>query len=153
MVMQFSGESSLFSHQAGRRMSEIEAYKYFIQTVAAVEYLHSNDIMHRDIKVGLMPIQPENILMDSLGDVKLCDFGWATHNIDKKRKTICGTYDYMAPQLIFEELYDCSVDIWALGILLYELLHGVTPFPQDSLEYARKTMKRIQITYSESISQ
>lgn len=90
--------------------------------------------------------------MDSFGNVKLCDFGWATHSIHKKRKTICGTYDYMAPQLIFDELYDYTVDIWALGILLYELLHGVTPFPQDSIEYARKTMKKREIKYYEDIS-
>jgi serine/threonine protein kinase len=57
--------------------------------------------------------------MDNYGNLKLCDFGWATNRIHKKRNTVCGTYDYMAPEIVFGDSYDCSVDVWALGILLY----------------------------------
>ena len=60
--------------------------------------------------------------------VKLCDFGWSTHTIDERRMTFCGTVDYVAPELIYQEPYDEKIDIWAVGILSYELLTGQAPF-------------------------
>lgn len=60
--------------------------------------------------------------------VKLCDFGWSTHTIDERRMTFCGTVDYVAPELIYQEPYDEKIDIWAVGILSYELLTGSAPF-------------------------
>lgn len=60
--------------------------------------------------------------------------GWATDKIRNKRKTFCGTYEYMAPEMVFEREYDYSIDIWALGILLYELLHGRAPFIAKSID-------------------
>jgi serine/threonine protein kinase len=60
--------------------------------------------------------------------MKICDLGWAIDNIKAKRRTFCGIYDYMSPEMIFDKDYDFTIDIWALGILLYYLLHGHTPF-------------------------
>ena len=60
--------------------------------------------------------------------VKLCDFGWSTHTIDERRMTFCGTVDYVAPELIYQEPYDDKIDIWAVGVLTYELLTGSAPF-------------------------
>jgi serine/threonine protein kinase len=60
--------------------------------------------------------------------VKLCDFGWSTHTIDERRTTFCGTVDYVAPELVYNEPYDAKIDIWAVGILTYELLTGCAPF-------------------------
>ena len=79
--------------------------------------------MHRDIK-------PENILLfDSDFDcIKLCDFGWATVAADENRLTFCGTADYLAPEIARKEEYSSEVDIWACGILLYEMLTGKAPF-------------------------
>lgn len=70
--------------------------------------------------------------------VKLCDFGWSTHTIDERRMTFCGTVDYVAPELIYQEPYDDKIDVWAVGILTYELLTGSAPF----------TGKDEKITYS-----
>ena len=60
--------------------------------------------------------------------VKLCDFGWSTHTIDERRTTFCGTVDYVAPELVYSEPYDERVDLWAIGILTFELLVGHAPF-------------------------
>ena len=85
-----------------------------------MKYIHSKGIVHRDIK-------PENILLDKNTDVKLCDFGWSALQADIW-KTFCGTYEYMAPEIFENFTYNYSVDIWSLGILLYELFHGHSPF-------------------------
>ena len=102
-------------------MSEIEAFKYFIDTASAVNFLHENNLVHRDLK-------PENLLIDENGKVKLCDFGWCVELNNGTRNTFCGTFEYMAPEIINESPYDGSIDVWSLGVLLYELIHGYSPF-------------------------
>jgi serine/threonine protein kinase len=66
--------------------------------------------------------------LDSYSNIKICDFGWCAEDINAKRTTFCGTYEYMAPEMLFKAEYDYKVDIWALGVLLYEMLHGFAPF-------------------------
>lgn len=87
-------------------------------------YLHLNYIIHRDLK-------PENILLDSKENVKICDFGWCVKTTEQ-RTTFCGTLDYMAPEMFSTEGHSFEVDVWALGVLLYELLHGKAPFSANS---------------------
>ena len=104
-----------------KSFDEKTACYYFTQTCSAVNFLHSNNLVHRDLK-------PENLLLDSNNNLKLCDFGWCTEISFGNRDTICGTCEYMAPEIINEQPYNCSIDIWSLGVLLYELLHGYSPF-------------------------
>lgn len=106
---------------------EDTAFKYFIQAVNAIYFLHDHNYIHRDIK-------PENLLLDSNGKLKLCDFGWCCEVEIGNRKTFCGTFEYMAPEIIKEEPYNKSIDIWALGVLLYEMLYGYSPFKADENE-------------------
>lgn len=73
--------------------------------------------------------------------MKICDLGWATDNILLKRKTFCGTYEYMAPEMVFEKEYNYAIDIWAMGVLLYELLHGYAPFPAKNLDEMKEKIK------------
>lgn len=68
------------------------------------------------------------MLLDDAYNIKLCDFGWSAYDINAKRSTFCGTYEYMAPEMLIDKSYDYKIDIWGLGILLYELLHGKAPF-------------------------
>lgn len=78
--------------------------------------------MHRDLK-------PENILLDKKQNVKICDFGWSAEYKEQEiRQTLCGTYEYMAPEIFFKNKQTKKTDIWALGVLLYEILHGHAPF-------------------------
>ncbi|XP_014244772.1 cGMP-dependent protein kinase, isozyme 1-like isoform X2 [Cimex lectularius] len=91
--------------------------------ILALEYLHTRNIVYRDLK-------PENLLFDAMGYVKLVDFGFAkklgTNN--GKTWTFCGTPEYVAPEVILNKGHDRSVDYWALGILMHELLTGIPPF-------------------------
>ncbi|CAK0821430.1 unnamed protein product, partial [Prorocentrum cordatum] len=89
--------------------------------VRAIDYLHSHGIVHRDLK-------PENILLSGDGTVKLADFGWCAELKDQPRSTFCGTVDYLSPEMVNSEPHDHTVDLWALGVLLYELLANRSPF-------------------------
>jgi len=86
----------------------------------AIEYLHSKKCIHRDIK-------PENIL-NCLGQLKIADFGWSVHSPSVKRKTFCGTLDYLPPEIVESKLYDDKIDLWCLGVLCYEFCVGIPPF-------------------------
>jgi serine/threonine protein kinase len=99
--------------------------------VQAFKYIHSKDVIHRDLK-------PENLL-NSFGTIKLSDFGWSAHAPNNTRKTFCGTLDYLPPEMIQNEEYDKSVDLWAIGVLTYEFVTGKAPF-----EDAYNTKKKIQ---------
>ena len=88
-----------------------------------MNYLHYHKIIHRDLK-------PENLLLSNKGNIKISDFGWAgvKDQIDSMKSTFCGTYDYMAPEIMLNKPYDEKVDVWALGVLLFELTQGYPPF-------------------------
>ena len=126
ILLEYAEKGSLFDLiQKTNGLDELKAFEYFIQIVNAVYFLHQNNIIHRDIK-------PENILIDKNNALKLCDFGWAKELNVNKRATFCGTMEYMAPEIVGSEMYDFSVDIWSLGILLYELIMGHSPFRSKS---------------------
>jgi aurora kinase len=88
-----------------------------------IAHLHEHNIIHRDIK-------PENILVDTSGNIRLCDFGFSINSYEERPKSFLGTLEYMAPEIILQkkELYSDRMDIWALGVLTYECLTGVSPF-------------------------
>lgn len=101
-----------------RGLPETLALRFFYQTVLATKYIHSIDVIHRDIK-------PENLLLDENYNVLLCDFGWACSIFECfKRQSICGTFEYMSPEIATMEGHNKKTDVWSLGILLYEFIHG-----------------------------
>lgn len=135
LVVEFAAGGELYKHLTNSpkgRFPEAKAAKYIYQVADAVEYCHQHHVIHRDIK-------PENILVDFSGDLKLADFGWSVHAPSERRKTMCGTLDYLPPEMIKREVYDVSVDHWCIGVLLYEFLVGKPPFESEGQDktYAR----------------
>ena len=98
-------------------------------------------MIHRDIK-------PENLLIGSGGVIKLADFGWSVHTPRNLRETLCGTLDYLPPEMLAGQPYDHGVDVWAVGVLLYEFLVGRAPFAnpknKNDAQERNATMQRIQ---------
>jgi serine/threonine protein kinase len=91
-------------------------------------------------------------LLDSVCNIKLCDFGWSAEEKGLKRNTFCGTYEYMAPEMLFKGEYDYRVDIWALGILLYEMLHGRAPFKGKTASEVKDSMLKGSYEMGENLS-
>eukprot|EP00055_Hartaetosiga_balthica_P010781 m.47134 g.47134 ORF g.47134 m.47134 type:complete len:715 (-) comp7312_c2_seq1:206-2350(-) len=122
------GELWRHLRQAGHFMEE-RARFYIGCVVEAIAYLHNQSIIYRDLK-------PENVLMDRKGYVKLVDFGFARRlPRNAKTWTFCGTPEYMAPEIVMNQGHDRGVDYWALGVLVYELMSGHTPFAcQDAMD-------------------
>ena len=140
MILEYSNKGSLYTLIRKKKyLKENETFHYFIQVLNAVNFLHENNFIHRDIK-------PENILLNDKNIIKLCDFGWCVKlENNEKKNTICGTYEYMSPELIKNENYDFNVDIWALGILLYEMLHGKSPFKNSINNNYNKEDEKFEI--------
>ncbi|KAG1455986.1 hypothetical protein G6F56_006938 [Rhizopus delemar] len=121
MVMDYVPGGELFSIlRKQKKFSEQEAKFYAAEVVLALGYLHEQDIVYRDLK-------PENILVDDRGHVKLTDFGFAKR-IEDTTWTVCGTPDYLAPEIIISKGYTKAVDWWGLGVLIFEMVTGKAPF-------------------------
>lgn len=147
MMMEYANKGTLYEAiKKGRSgFSESDAFGYFIKVVSAIVFLHENNVIHRDIK-------PENILLNEDNDVKLCDFGWSKEIDLSKRSTFCGTVEYMAPEIVNNECYDMGIDIWSLGILLYELVHGFSPFTAKTTHEIMIKIKEHNIKFYKKVS-
>ena len=146
-VMEYANGGDLYhSLCARKRFSEAEAAKIFKQAVLAIKTCHSNNIIHRDIK-------PENFVLTSGSVVKLIDFGWsAPCDQSSRRNTLCGTLDYLAPELVLSKPYSFAIDIWCLGVLLFELLTGSPPFEDDDMLVTKLNIKYVSYTLPEFLT-
>ncbi|KAK5747582.1 cAMP-dependent protein kinase catalytic subunit [Elasticomyces elasticus] len=121
MVMDFIEGGELFSLlRKSQRFPNPVAKFYAAEVTLAIDYLHSMNIIYRDLK-------PENLLLDRHGHIKITDFGFAKE-VPDITWTLCGTPDYLAPEVVSSKGYNKSVDWWSLGILIFEMLAGFTPF-------------------------
>ena len=126
MVSEFMQGGDMFFHMHDGQIVIFNNEKtkfYILELVLAIEFLHKNNMVYRDLK-------PENILLDSKGHVKLTDFGLSKILDEESDKafTICGTPQYLAPEVLLKKGYDKAVDWWSLGCVMYEMLSGKLPF-------------------------
>ncbi|KAJ7584763.1 kinase-like protein [Mycena floridula] len=136
LMLEFAGKGELYKALSKQgSFSDRRSSRYIDQMADALSYLHSKHVMHRDIK-------PENLLLDINGELKIADFGWSVHAPGNRRKTMCGTLDYLPPEMIEGKAYDERVDHWALGVLTYEFLNGCPPFEDRRGQQA--TFERIR---------
>jgi aurora kinase len=139
LILEFAGKGELYKHlQRETRFPEWKAAQYIAQMASALQYLHRKHVIHRDIK-------PENILMGIHGEIKISDFGWSVHAPNNRRKTMCGTLDYLPPEMIkpgtSDNYYNEKVDLWCLGVLTYEFLVGEAPFEDTPVMTHRRILR------------
>mmetsp|Transcript_21152 Transcript_21152/g.48557 ORF Transcript_21152/g.48557 Transcript_21152/m.48557 type:complete len:371 (-) Transcript_21152:159-1271(-) len=125
LVLEFVNGGELFSHlRKEGRLPNDDARFYAGEITLAFQYLHSKNIVYRDLK-------PENLLIDSEGHIKMTDFGFAKF-VEDRTWTLCGTPEYLAPEIIQSKGHGRAVDWWALGVLIFEMLAGYPPFYDEN---------------------
>ena len=135
MLLEFIIGGELFTHlrKAGKFANDHTRF-YAAQIVMALQYLHNDSVVYRDLK-------PENLLLDLIGYLKITDFGFAK-KVEDRTWTLCGTPEYLAPEIIQSKGHGKAVDWWASGILMYEMLVGHPPFmAENQMETYHKIMR------------
>ncbi|KAF6136633.1 hypothetical protein GIB67_016089 [Kingdonia uniflora] len=136
LILEYAHRGEIYGvlRRNGHLSEKQAATQYIASLTGALAYCHNEKgVIHRDIK-------PENLLLDFEGRLKIADFGWSVQTTSK-RHTMCGTLDYLAPEMVENKAHDFAVDNWTLGILCYEFLYGVPPFEAEN---QRDTFKRLK---------
>lgn len=148
LILEFAPRGEMYKalqKQADGRFDEKRTAKYIYQLADALVYCHSKKVIHRDIK-------PENLLLDIKGDLKIADFGWSVHAPSSRRATMCGTLDYLPPEMVAGEYHDEKVDLWSLGVLCYEFLCGKPPFETASHQATYQRIMQVDLQFPSHVS-
>lgn len=143
MILDYINGGELFYHLSdAERFNQERTRFYTAEITLALGYLHSLDIVYRDLK-------PENLLLDMNGHICLTDFGLVKENLGfgSVTHTFCGSPEYLAPEIFTPNGYDKSVDWWAMGTLMYEMLSGLPPFFSDDLEEMNERILNETLTF------
>ena len=150
-IMEYISKGNIYGlipQDKKKRLSTQIVASLMKDVISAVYFLHNMDppIIHRDIK-------PENVLLAEGMVAKLTDFGWSNYmQEDVKRTTVCGTPIYLAPEIINEKGHDERVDIWCIGVLLFELITANVPFQGNDLETLKNNILKLKITWPRDIN-
>ncbi|GCB73814.1 hypothetical protein scyTo_0002896 [Scyliorhinus torazame] len=146
-VMEYAPGGDLMMHIHADVFSEPRAVFYAACVVLGLQYLHEHKIVYRDLKL-------DNLLLDNDGYVKIADFGLCKEGMGfgDRTSTFCGTPEFLAPEVLTETSYTRAVDWWGLGVLIYEMLVGESPFPGDDEEEVFDSIVNDEVRYPRFLS-
>ncbi|XP_050325853.1 serine/threonine-protein kinase N isoform X8 [Bactrocera neohumeralis] len=146
-VMEYAAGGDLMMHIHTDVFSEPRAVFYAACVVLGLQYLHENKIIYRDLKL-------DNLLLDTDGYVKIADFGLCKEGMGfgDRTGTFCGTPEFLAPEVLTETSYTRAVDWWGLGVLIFEMLVGESPFPGDDEEEVFDSIVNDEVRYPRFLS-
>lgn len=148
LILEYASKGEMYKYlmaQPLKRFEEPMVANYMAQLADALMYCHARKVIHRDIK-------PENLLIGASGDIKIADFGWSVHAPSSRRTTMCGTLDYLAPEMVEGRSHDERVDLWTLGILCYEFLVGKPPFEEEKTEFTYKRICSVDLCFPSHVT-
>ena len=147
LILEYAAMGELYKElQRQKRFSERRSATYIASLARALIYCHKKHVIHRDIK-------PENLLVGIKGELKIADFGWSVHAPNSRRQTLCGTLDYLPPEMVEGRDHDYAVDVWSLGVLAYEFLVGTPPFEAEGHSETYKRILRVDLQFPSYISE
>lgn len=147
LILEYAPGGELYKKlkSAGGTFDERRAARYTYALASAIRHCHSKGVIHRDIK-------PENLLLDADDNLKIADFGWSVHAVrNNRRGTVCGTLDFLAPEMCEGQRYDASVDVWSIGVLLYEMLFGAPPFEESTEFHTKERIKLVDLAFPSDV--
>jgi serine/threonine-protein kinase N2 len=146
-VMEYANGGDLMMHIHQEVFNETRACFYAACVVLGLQFLHDQKIIYRDLKL-------DNLLLDTEGYLKMADFGLCKEGIGfgDRTGTFCGTPEFLAPEVLLEPTYTRAVDWWGLGVLIYEMLVGESPFPGDIEEEIFEAITRDEVKYPRFLS-
>ncbi|KAM6952469.1 aurora kinase B-like isoform 3-T3 [Lycodopsis pacificus] len=146
LVLEYAPRGELYKElQRCGRFDDQRTATYMEEISDALMYCHEKKVIHRDIK-------PENLLLGYRGELKIADFGWSVHAPSLRRRTMCGTLDYLPPEMIEGHTHSEKVDLWCVGVLCYECLVGNPPFETASHTETYKRITKVDLKFSKNIS-
>ncbi|XP_027802664.1 aurora kinase B isoform X1 [Marmota flaviventris] len=145
LILEYAPRGELYKElQKCRTFDEQRTATIMEELADALIYCHGKKVIHRDIK-------PENLLLGLQGELKIADFGWSVHAPSLRRKTMCGTLDYLPPEMIEGRTHNEKVDLWCIGILCYELLVGNPPFESASHNETYRRIVKVDLKFPPSM--
>lgn len=146
LILEFAPGGELYKKlQKEEKFSEAQAAEYIYRLADALHYCHQKAVIHRDIK-------PENLLLGRKGQLKLSDFGWSVHTPHFRRTTLCGTLDYLSPEMVTGQQHDHKVDNWSLGVLTYEFVVGRPPFEATGQRETYNRISRVDLKFPDHVT-
>ncbi|KAM9067864.1 aurora kinase A isoform X2 [Sarcophilus harrisii] len=147
LILEYAPRGEVYRElQKLSKFDEQRTATYITELADALSYCHSKKVIHRDIK-------PENLLLGSDGELKIADFGWSVHAPSSRRTTLCGTLDYLPPEMIEGRMHDEKVDLWSLGVLCYEFLVGKPPFEAETYQETYRSISKVEYKFPDFVTE